>query len=488
MDINLKTNIKVSKISRRLSLQIGMLMLSFAGILLLSNLLLLKPLYDYSIKNNMVEGARAIQEIEVGSDNWVEEVNLLNPNHNYDIMIVKDKQVIYSSLRAFGMKDMENDRSKRSNRLIPEEHIRNKKNVGNGIYTGELISPADEVDLYVVTAVGQSGMRIHLTQGVEPIRQSVYQANILLGLVTLVFLLIAMVFTSRISKNFTQPIRDMKLHLNKLSQLEFEDKLEIDTNDELSALSEDVNALANKLESALDKLQTQNTQLEKDIEFQKKFISNASHELRTPLALIKGYSDEMNKGFIKDRNLEKKYMGYIVDESTKMNRLLNELLELSRLESGHLTFKPTRQNVQDCVQSFIEKYSGFIDENNLKLEVELINIEGYFDPVRFEQVLANYLSNAAKYSDHHKKVKIKVEVVAERIRVTVINTGDPIPEEQVEHIWEGFYKVDESRSSNKDSYGLGLSIVKAIQEHAGQKYGCYNGEASVAFWFEVNKI
>lgn len=110
-----------------------------------------------------------------------------------------------------------------------------------------------------------------------------------------------------------------------------------------------------------------------------------------------------------------------------------------------------------------------------------------FDLIRFEQILANFLSNGAKYCDYNKKILIESRQADDKIRISVTNSGGPISDDVIELIWDGFYKVDEARTSTDGSYGLGLSIVKAIQESAGLGYGCFNQDGAVTFWFEVKK-
>jgi signal transduction histidine kinase len=109
-----------------------------------------------------------------------------------------------------------------------------------------------------------------------------------------------------------------------------------------------------------------------------------------------------------------------------MKRLLNEILELSRLESGRLELMPSKNNVKEAIETFLEKYAGFIEEKGLEIKVDLEPVMGYFDLIRFEQLLANYISNAGKYCDQNKRVEITAKSMTDKIRVTVTNSGGPI--------------------------------------------------------------
>lgn len=486
---------KLNTISKRLVFQISILLISFSAILLVANLLLLNPLYRYRVQTSMVDSAEQIKQIDFSSDSWTNDLANTSINAAYDLMITYNNNVIYSSSRRFGLKspdrnsDLNPKQHPSDSKYFPINEVRNWKTFNMDTQYGELISRDGKVDMYVVQSDLGDGLTLVLTQGAEPIRQSVQTANLLLGIFTGLFLIIGIIVAYRMSKNFTKPIRDMKSHLHTLSKMEFGSRLLITTNDELTELSDDINTLADELQLALNRLTKQNIQLEKDIEFQRRFISNASHELRTPLALIKGYSDEIYHGFVKDGNQEKQYIGYIVEESNKMNRLLNELLELSRLESGYLEFRKENLSLSAVIHSFMEKYTGFIEEHELKVALELTHDMAYFDPMRFEQILANLISNAAKYGDEKNEIIVHIErqsnALARTIRVRVSNSGHEISDSQVTQIWSAFYKADEARTYDENSYGLGLSIVKAIQDKNGLEYGCYSEPGWVHFWFDV---
>ncbi|MDD5018665.1 MAG: HAMP domain-containing sensor histidine kinase, partial [Eubacteriales bacterium] len=355
-------------------------------------------------------------------------------------------------------------------------------------YLGTIVEPNSDTKMMVCTKTLDSGVMILLSQAVEPINQSIRQANILLIACALVSLGISAVFVFKLSKRFTKPIREIQNTVGSLAVLDFSQKCAVKTGDELQTLGENVNALGDELETALDILRQQNEQLERDIIAQRQFISNASHELRTPLSLIKGYADEMNVGYLSDAAQKDLYIEIIAEEASKMNRLLKEMLELSRMESGRIALQSERLSVGERIQTFLEKYDGYIVENGLHISLDFEDgAVGIFDAMYFEQLLANYISNAARYGDTNKQVRISTKTAGESIRVSVFNTGVQIGEDILENIWDRFYKADDARTPGSDSYGLGLSIVKAIQTVAGQGFGVENVPGGVVFWFDVKK-
>lgn len=489
---------KSRSITKRLFIEIVLVVLSFSGLILLANTLLLKPLYYYSVERTMIEAMGELTQIDYYSDSlvWEEAINRVNRGGAYDITIESNEKIIYSSSLEFGIKGpSEFDRqpsgdfrtNKQKEPFFQIYAISDWKEVEEGLLIGTIKEPKSNTELYACMLTMDDGTVIYLTQAIEPILNSVKQANILLLVGTLFFLPVIGFMAFRLSKRFTEPVKKMQFYVGKLSRLDFSGECKVETGDELQNLSTDINQLSKELQKALATLQAQNIQLEREIKSQRKFISNASHELRTPLSLIKGYADEISSGFVNDVEQERKYVQYIAEESSKMKRLLNEILELSRLESGRMTLRYETLSVKELVESFVEKYTGFIEEHKLEVTLDLKEVDGYLDPIRFEQILANYLSNGAKYSDRDKKVRISLEVKDDLVRVNVYNSGLPIEKSVVDYIWDGFYKADEARIYKEGSYGLGLSVVKAIQSVTKQQYGVYNTEAGVIFWFDVAK-
>lgn len=487
-------------ITKRLFAEIVLVVLSFSALILLSNTLLLKPLYYYSIRKTMTSAMEQLSRIDFGGDPsaWTASIEEINGGGAYDVIVQQDGAILYSSSSVIGLqRPPRNSDQWFSGEQRPDmntDFIRSFRTMQQwnlsegGILTDILEDPRSGDQYMVSVSEPESGTVLYLTQAIEPINQSVNQSNILLIACTALFLAASVALAFRISKRFTQPIKLIRGRVGEITRLNFGGQCAVRTGDELQELSQDINRLSDTLESALRTLRQQNVQLEKDMVSQRKFISNASHELRTPLALIKGYSDEINAGFITDPAQQQFYMRIIGEESAKMNRLLKEILDLFRLESGRMELRRERLPVPERITAFVEKYHGFITDNGLNVTLELEpGGEGVFDAMRFEQILANYISNAAKYGDAGKRVVISSRTLERAVRVRVFNSGRPICEDVLPHIWDGFYKADDARTRVEGSYGLGLSIVKAIQTVAGQEFGVENADGGVIFWFDVER-
>ncbi|MEX1307013.1 MAG: HAMP domain-containing sensor histidine kinase [Eubacteriales bacterium] len=474
-----------TSISKRLFKYILFIVLAFALVVMLSNTLLLRPLYRFYMQQELKESLDEIMALDFSDDDdeWLSEIEEVEEGGTFEVLIYDGLRLIYSSNEE--SKWMGSQRGKHHNEIIvriredgddPEEvleEVRKRGGVQDVLYqTGE-----------------KDGYTIIITQVMDVIDSTIMQTNLVVGSVTLLFLAVTLVLAFALSRKFTRPIQRMQATVDNMTKLKFDETCNVSTGDELERLADDINALSARLKHTLEELNARNLQLEKDILSQRQFISNASHELRTPLSLIKGYADEMANGFITDKTQQRLVFGIIGEEAGKMNRLLKEMLDLSRMESGRMQLNLQPISARDEIHAFVEKYSGYIGEKGLDVSLDLAegNDTCLVDPMRFEQVMANYLSNAAKYGDAKHRVVISTEIKQDVIRIAVFNSGPSISEDALNRLWDRFYKQDESRTQDDGSYGLGLSIVAAIQNLSGQAFGAENTDGGVVFWFEAAK-
>lgn len=431
------------KISRRLFIYIMLIILGFAALILVTNTLLLKPLYHMTVRNEMLSAMDSYSNIDftADTDEWLEELGVASTSKSFDVTIRIEEEALYSSSKEFGIQSrpagIQNKLQGLQYQLFLSDpaDIEELEERSDGTSIGIVPFSDRKTEMMLCVRTTQDGITIMLSQPLAPLNDSVREANILLAGCTILSLIILLFVVLRISNRFTKPIRQIQQTVGQIADLNFENRCNIKTRDELQSLGEGVNVLADELKSALDELKQKNEQLEKDIEAQKIFIANASHELRTPLSLIKGYSDEMGTGYVDNLETNKAYSKIIADEAGKMNRLLSEMLELSRMQSGRAKMHNEMLGVAEQIKFFVDKYDGFIEKNGLNISFDLDEkAVGYFDAVRFEQVLANYISNAARYGDSGKQVKISAHEQQSSIRISVFNMGKHIPEEKLSSI------------------------------------------------------
>ena len=219
------------------------------------------------------------------------------------------------------------------------------------------------------------------------------------------------------------------------------------------------------------------------------FIGNVSHELKTPIALIQGYAEGLKEGISDDPESRAFYCEVIMDEANKMNQLVKNLLTLNQLEFGEEEVAFERFDIVELIQGVLQSNEILIQQKEAEVRLHAEQpVYVWADEFKVEQVVRNYLSNALNHLDNERIIDIRLTVRedAQKVRVSVFNTGVRIPQEDKEQIWNKFYKVDKARTREYGGHGIGLSIVRAIMESFHQEYGVDNYENGVAFWFELD--
>lgn len=330
--------------------------------------------------------------------------------------------------------------------------------------------------------------------GWEGIQDSVSIANRFLAYVGTAAVIISALIILMVSRKVTEPILELAEISERMTHLDFEAKYRGNSKTEIDLLGNNINELSYTLETTISELKTANNELQKDIEkknevdeMRKEFLSNVSHELKTPIALIQGYAEGLKEGINDDEESKDFYCDVIIDEAAKMNTMVKKLLTLNQLEFGNDVVALERFDVAALIRNYIQ--SAEILTKQKEIDVRFHSEHMVFvwaDEFKTEEVFANYFSNAMNHIAHEKIIDVRLEKKENKVRVSVFNTGEPIPEESISHIWEKFYKVDKARTREYGGSGVGLSIVKAIMESMHQEYGVNNYDNGVEFWFELS--
>lgn len=204
---------------------------------------------------------------------------------------------------------------------------------------------------------------------------------------------------------------------------------------------------------------------------QKEFVANVSHELRTPLTTIKSYAETMLEGSVDDEATAKRFLGVINHEADRMTALVQDLLDLSKLDNSQVNIAMNQLNLAQMLQDSVEKYLIHSEKKKQRLIYTMPEFECWVmgDMGRIEQVIKNIISNAVKYSQEEAEVKVDVVTKGKYFVVSVTDNGFGIPKEDVSRIFERFYRVDKARSREMGGTGLGLAIAKEIMELHGGK-------------------
>lgn len=329
----------------------------------------------------------------------------------------------------------------------------------------------------------------------ESIEESVGLSSKFFLYVGLALGLLSVIITRFLAKRITEPVLELAKLSTRMANLDFEAKYTRGGNNELGILGASFNAMSYKLEQTISELKAANNELQQDLENKERleemrteFLSNVSHELKTPIALIQGYSEGLKEGVSEDVESRNFYCEVIMDEAERMNQLVKSLLELNQLEFGNSDSVMERFNIVEMIKGVLQSLDIIIQQKEVKVILDLPEkVYVWGDQFKVEHVLRNYLTNALNHVDGDHVIQVKVRSLDEKARISVFNTGTPIPESDIDRVWEKFYKVDKARTREYGGNGIGLSVVKAIMESLHQGYGAKNYDNGVEFWFELDR-
>lgn len=338
------------------------------------------------------------------------------------------------------------------------------------------------------------GSQFLLRSPVESIKESAAISNRFLLYIGSILIVITVLLIWYFSKRITEPLRELARLSDRMADLDFEAKYTSGGSNEIGELGANFNRMSEKLESTISELKKANNSLQKDIEQKDKlekmrneFLGNVSHELKTPIALIQGYAEGLKEGVNEDAESRDFYCDVIMDEAAKMNRMVKNLLTLNQLEFGDEDIVFDRFNLTALIRGVLQSMEILSDQADATVNFrQTEDIYVWADEFKVEQVVRNYVSNAFHHVSGDKVIEVKMIVEGDKVRVTVFNTGTPIPEEDIGHIWDKFYKVDKAHTREYGGNGIGLSIVKAIMKSFHQQYGVKNYDNGVEFWFELD--
>ncbi|MBD5548564.1 MAG: HAMP domain-containing protein [Lachnospiraceae bacterium] len=327
----------------------------------------------------------------------------------------------------------------------------------------------------------------------EGIREGVELANRFLAYVGTGAAILSALIILLVSRKITEPIMELTQISERMRHLDFDAKYEGNSKTEIALLGQNINELSETLESTILELKSANNELQRDIEkknkideMRKEFLSNVSHELKTPIALIQGYAEGLKEGINDDEENRNFYCEVIMDEAAKMNDMVKKLLSLNQLEFGNNTVTMERFDITALIKNYLQSAEILCRQKEVTVQMEdYPPIHVWADEFMVEEIFNNYFSNAMNHVAENRVIDVKLTLKENVVRISVFNTGVPIPEESIPHIWEKFYKVDKARTREYGGSGVGLSIVKAMMDSMNQKYGVVNFDNGVEFWFEL---
>lgn len=307
---------------------------------------------------------------------------------------------------------------------------------------------------------------------IQPLDEAVKLIKAYLGYVFMA----ALVFVSLLSLLFYRMVSKPLVKINeaalKMSRMDFNASCDIHTHDELGSLSNSLNIMSSRLHSTITEL--------------KEFVSNASHELKTPIAVMGGYVEALRDDIRRDKR--DRYIERLQQEVDRMNSLVQDMLELSRMESSTRILNQETVDLYSLTKAVLDEYSCLLQEKHIQLVLNNIDQGSAVvlgDHARLGQVIRNFVSNALKHTPDNGSIWIRMEQYDKNVTFMIENEGISIPEEKISKIWDRFYRIEASRNGNNNGTGLGLAISAKILQLHGAEYGAMNTETGVKFFFTL---
>lgn len=350
-------------------------------------------------------------------------------------------------------------------------------------------------DYYELWGTLSNGDSVMLRMAIQTIKDNVSISNTFITYVGLGILVIGIIAAYVFSVYITRPIKQLSHIAERMANLDFNVKYEDKDKSEIGLLGNSINNMSLKLEENISHLKSANRELQRDIERKVKieevrteFLSNVSHELKTPIALIQGYAEGLKEGITDDPESMDFYCDVIIDEANKMNNMVKKLLTLNQLEFGNEELVMERFDIIELITSIVNANELRASQKGISIIFNQKNehIDVWSDEYKIEEVVTNYITNAINHCENEKYIEVSVERRDNDVRVIVFNTGKNIPEQDIQNIWQKFYKVDKARTREYGGNGIGLSIVKAIMDAYGKNYGVVNKSNGVEFWFDLD--
>lgn len=306
----------------------------------------------------------------------------------------------------------------------------------------------------------------------------------------IILLFIISGFYSRI---LSKPLISLSQTAGRMADLDFSTKISSHSSDEFGALSNSLQTMSTNLKSALEELETANQQLLKDVdtkqklvELHKEFTGNVSHELKTPLGIMKGFAEGLQDGVAEHK--KERYLSHILHEIDHMNEIIMDLLLLSKYEAEAVQLHIRSFSVSHLFNMVLDTFTQQLAQKSLEAIITN-HTHGIVqaDKKRIEQVLVNLLSNAITHASPGTSIYITLLNIADEIEIRIENKGKKIPNEQIERLWEKFYRIETSRSRKTGGTGLGLAIVSQILKLHSRAFGVENTTDGVVFFFRLKE-
>lgn len=311
---------------------------------------------------------------------------------------------------------------------------------------------------------------------VAPVNRVLQTIKQQLMMITIPVIIGASIIAFLIARTFSKPILKLSLATKEMAKGKYETRVEVDSDDEIGILQKNFNDMAEEISHFED--------MRRDL------IANVSHDLKTPLTMIRGYAETIKDLTGDNKQKRDQQLDIIIEESDRLNALVNDILNLSKYQSGQIALDYSNIDLNVMITNTLEQYTLLEDNQGYSFRYEstkpaMVRI----DPLRMKQVLYNIMNNAINHTGDDKIVMIRLIDKGSRYRVEIQDTGQGIPKDELSRIWDRYYKLDKSGKRRVAGTGIGLSIVKGILSAHEALFGVESEpQKGATFWFELRKL
>lgn len=422
------------------------------------------------MKNREIDSIIDFISQEYNTENLLDILDELSFSNNVCIEVINSDDLLYSSTSQIRGCLIDKD--------VNDYHYVDKKlefiKSSNSTFKYETTNPRFHNQTLIYGKKLINNLIVFVTSSLEPIDSTTGILASQLIYVTVGVLLLSFLVAYFVSKKISEPIIKISKSAKEIANSNYDVKFDTSSNiSEINQLAETLN------ETSVELSKTENLRRE--------LLANVSHDLKTPLTMIKAYA-EMARD-LNNKNVKKRTdnLNTIIDETDRLNLLVNDILELSKVQANVENLKIEQFNLIDLIQSILKRYNYLKITENYDFIFEYdANAIVKADRNRIEQVIYNLINNAINHTGDDKKIVIKVTNVTEGIKVEISDTGKGIPKKDLDLIWDKYYKVDKSYKREANGTGLGLSIVKNILINHNFKYGVDTTiNKGTTFWFII---
>lgn len=475
----------MKSITMKWMLAILLLLTLLIGSMILVNSVFLEKYYIFKTKATFVnEYEVLLEQYKESTDNeFLSILKKQNSNTGYKYIVVNEKyDVILSSAPEFQIDDrfeltrfLKKFLSKHRNELSEDK-----------IFYQALKSDDNSQYDIVLAAKLKRDYFLLITKPVQQISDNVAIANDFIIMIGIGVLIIGALIAYYMSRRIVRPLLEITKITSKIAHLDFSKRYKGTLKDEVGILGQSINRISEKLHSTISDLNQANTDLQAELQLQKRFLASVSHEFKSPVGLIRGYAESLQLGMAQNKEEAEEFTAIILQETDHLSRLISDIILLMHMDSGTFHIDKKKFNLAVSIQDIINKHVQMPTEKPLQFRTEIPSILPVCgDEGRIIQVLENLISNGIRHVDSRGILLITAKQLNDQVKVEVYNSGNPIPEKHLPHLFNAFYSAHDSRSRNKTGSGLGLSIVNSIMQKHGGECGVLNKEDGVVFWFSL---